>query len=373
MSDSIADLVSVIVLNYNGRRWLRPCLDALAAQRGAPPFEVIVVDNASTDGSADAVREYIQETAAVAETGGFGALHLIETGANLGFAGGNNAGAREARGAWLVFLNNDTVAEPDWLARLHAEAVAHPECALVTSRLVFMDDPSIVDSAGDGYFRAGGAFKHGHGAPAADFSSSREVFGACGGAFMIRRDAFEALGGFDARFFMNYEDVDLSYRARLRGLRIWYAASAVVRHAGSGSLGALSPAAVFYGQRNLEWTWIKNTPPGLLASTALPHAIYSLAGLSHYARRGRLMPAVRGKLAALLGLPAVLRDRRAVQRASVVSVQAVEQLMETGWLALKRREKAASTVACSNAASVFSLVPVPSCQFPVRALLATGY
>ena len=145
-----------------------------------------------------------------------------------------------------------------------------------------MDDPSVVDSAGDGYLRAGGAFKHGHGGPADDFAASREVFGACGGAFMIRREAFNALGGFDPRFFMNYEDVDLSYRARLRGLRTWYAASAIVRHAGSGSLGAVSANAVFYSQRNLEWTWIKNTPPGLLASTLLPHMIYSLAGVAHY-------------------------------------------------------------------------------------------
>ena len=344
MSDSIADLVSVIVLNYNGRRWLRPCLDALAAQRGAPPFDVIVVDNASTDGSAEAVREYIQETAAVAKKSAFGALHLVEAGANLGFAAGNNLGARTARGATLAFLNNDTVVEPDWLARLHGALTTQPQFALATSRLVFLDDPSTVDSAGDGYLRAGGAFKHGYGGRADDALMSREVFGACGGAFLTRRDVFEALGGFDPRFFMVYEDVDLSYRARLLGFRCWYAADAIVRHAGSATLGVASPAAVYYGQRNLEWTWLKNTPRGLLIRTALPHAIYSLAGMSHYARRGRLMPAVRGKLAALLGLPAVLRDRRAVQRASVVNVEAVEQLMETGWVALKRREKAARRI-----------------------------
>lgn len=341
MSDSIADLVSVIVLNYNGRRWLRPCLDALAAQHGAPPFEVIVVDNASTDGSPEAVREYIQGMAAAATKSAFEALHLVETGANLGFAAGNNAGARTARGAMLVFLNNDTVAEPDWLARLHGALPTRPQFALATSRLVFLDDPSTVDSAGDGYLRAGGAFKHGYGGPAGDALTSREVFGACGGAFLIRRSVFEALGGFDERFFMVYEDVDLSYRARLLGFRCWYAAEAIVRHAGSATLGVASPAAVYYGQRNLEWTWLKNTPRGLLIRTAIPHAIYSLAGMSHYARSGRLLPAVKGKLAALLGLRAVLRDRRAVQQASVVSVHAVERLMETGWLALKRREKAA--------------------------------
>lgn len=328
--------VSLVVLNFNGRKWLPGCLGALAAQRGAPPFETILFDNGSTDGSAAEVRA------------SWPLVRLVETRTNLGFAGGNNAGAREARGEWLAFLNNDTVPEPDWLARLHAEASAHPDCALVTSRLVFLHDPAIVDSAGDGYLRAGGAFKHGHGARADDFATSREVFGACGGAFMIRREAFDALGGFDARFFVNYEDVDLSYRARLRGLRIWYAASAIVRHAGSGSLGVVSPQAVFYGQRNLEWTWIKNTPPGLLASTALAHAIYSLAGVAHYIAVGRGGAVLRAKWAALRGLPHVLADRRRVQASRTVEPSDLTRLMEPSWLAAKRREKAFAATRRTN-------------------------
>ena len=167
------------------------------------------------------------------------------------------------------------------------------------------------------------------------------MFGACGGAFLIRRPVYEALAGFDERFFMVYEDVDLSYRARLLGHRCWYAADAVVRHAGSGTLGVASPAAVFYGQRNLEWTWFKNTPTTLLIRTAIPHVLYSTAGLLHYARTGRLMPALKGKAAALLGLGTVLKDRRAVRSTATVDARTVEQVMERGWIALKRREKAA--------------------------------
>lgn len=321
-------VVSVVVLNFNGRTWLPGCLGALAAQPGAPAFETILVDNGSTDGSAELVRTSWPDVRVAANDG------------NLGFAAGNNAGARLAHGDWIAFLNNDTVPESEWLGRLYAEALAHPECALITSRLVFLHDPSIVDSAGDGYLRAGGAFKHGHGAPAAQFAASREVFGACGGAFMIRRERFEALGGFDPRFFMNYEDVDLSYRARLAGMRTWYAASAVVRHAGSASLGTGSQAAVFYGQRNLEWTWIKNTPRGLLAATALPHLLYSLAGVAHYAAAGRGGAALRGKWAALAALPHVLRDRRRVQASRAVETRDLTRFMEPGWLAAKRREKA---------------------------------
>jgi hypothetical protein len=324
-------VLSVIVLNFNGLAWLPRCIEALLAQRGAPAFEILLVDNGSTDGSAAFVRER------------WPAVRVIESGGNLGFAEGNNVGARAARGEWLAFLNNDTAAESDWLAALSAEAAAHSGFALVTSRVVFLDDPSIVDSAGDGYFRAGGAFKHGYGAAADGYATSREVFGACGAAFMIRRADFAALGGFDGRFFMNFEDVDLSYRARLRGLRVWYAASAVVRHAGSASLGTVSPAAVYYGQRNLEWVWLKNTPPGLLWRTAPAHAIYAIAGVVHYVRAGRGWAAIRGKCAALAGLRAMLRERRRVQAGRRVPAAAVAAVMERGWLSVKRGEKTFAT------------------------------
>jgi GT2 family glycosyltransferase len=322
-------LTSVIVLNYNGRKWLRRCLDALAAQRNAPPFETIVVDNGSSDGSGGFVRGEFQDA------------RVVEMGRNVGFAAGNNAGARAAAGAWLAFLNNDTEAAPDWLERLHAAAAAHPDCALITSRIVFMDAPETLDSAGDGYLRAGGAFKRGHGAPAGDFGQPQEVFGACGAAFLIRRDVFDSLGGFEDAFFMVYEDVDLSYRARLLGHRCWYAADAIVLHAGSGTLGRGSAMAVFHGQRNLEWTWLRNTPWPAILTTAPAHVAYSLAGLAHYARLGLGGPAVRGKIAAFKGLPAALRARRRIQASRQVSSRQLARWMDRGWLRLKQREKRA--------------------------------
>jgi GT2 family glycosyltransferase len=319
--------ISVIVLNYNGRRWIEPCLSALAAQAGAPPFEILFVDNGSTDGS----------TALVADR--FPSVRIIENGRNLGFAAGNNAGARAAIGETLAFLNNDTIPAPDWLARLHAARIETLGRALITSRIVFLDRPDVVDSAGDGYLRAGGAFKHGHGAYADGFMSSREVFGACGAAFAIRRDLFDELGGFDEDFFMVYEDVDLSYRARLAGHHCWYAADAVVRHAGSGTLGVASDMAVFHGQRNLEWTWLKNTPLWLLLRTFPSHAAYSLAGVAHYVAAGKGAAAIKGKLAAILGCPRVLAKRRAVQGHRKVNAAALEAHLERGWIAQKRAEK----------------------------------
>jgi GT2 family glycosyltransferase len=322
--------LSVIVLNYNGRQWLEPCLTAVLAQTGAPPFEVLLVDNGSADGS----------TAFVA--GRFPTVRIVENGSNLGFAAGNNAGARAARGEWLVFLNNDTIPDVDWLARLQtAAAVAGHD--LITSRIVYLNRPDIVDSAGDGYLRAGGAFKHGHRRPAAEYLASREVFGACGAAFAIARATFEQLGGFADDFFMVYEDVDLSYRARLAGYRCWYAADAVVRHAGSGTLGTMSATAVFYGQRNLEWTWFRNTPSRLFWLTLPGHALYSLAGVLHYVRQGRGVAAMKGKLAAFSALPRLFAQRRRVQGTRRAAVESLEEQLEAGWLARKRSEKASIT------------------------------
>jgi GT2 family glycosyltransferase len=323
----VSTQVSVIVLNYNGRSWLGPCLDALDAQAGAPPFEVVLVDNASTDGSPALVADRYPR------------VRLVECERNLGFAAGNNTGARVASGSLLVFLNNDTIVSRDWLSSLYRASVSRPDVGLFTSRLVFLDRPDIVDSAGDGYLRAGGAYKHGHGLPAEQFEQSGEVFGACGAAFMIRRELFERLGGFDERFFMVYEDVDLSYRARLAGHRCWYVAEAVVRHAGSGTLGTLSHAAVYYGQRNLEWTWMKNTPLLLLLRTLPAHAVYSAAGVVQYVRTGRGGAAVSGKIAALLAVPRLIGQRRRIQRARLIRPAAVEGVMQKGWLGLKRREK----------------------------------
>jgi GT2 family glycosyltransferase len=322
--------ISVIVLNYNGRQWLGPCLAALAAQADAPAFETLLVDNGSADGSIGFV------------AASFPSVRIVDNGRNLGFAGGNNAGARAALGDTLVFVNNDTIPAVDWLARLHAASIAATGRDLVTSRIVFLDRPDVVDSAGDGYLRAGGAFKHGHGAYIAGFMSSREVFGVCGAAFLIRRDIFERLHGFDEDFFMVYEDVDLSYRARLAGYRCWYAADAVVKHAGSGTLGVMSATAVFHGQRNLEWVWLKNTPAGLLLRTAPSHVMYSLAGILHYAAKGMVGPVLKGKLHALLGLPGVLARRRLVQHDRRVDASSLERHLDGGWIALKRIEKARS-------------------------------
>ena len=318
--------ISVIVLNYNGRQWLERCLTAARLQVDGHG-ELVLVDNASTDGSIEFVRERFPD------------VRLLTLDRNLGFAGGNNAGARMAKGRYLAFLNNDTVPQPGWLDALKGPFEGNPAVALTTSRIVYLDDPSIIDSAGDGYLRAGGAFKRFHGGAFALGNDSGEVFGACGAACMVRRDVFVELGGFDEDFFMVYEDVDLSYRARLRGNRCVYVADAIVHHAGSGTLRRSSPAAVFYGQRNLEWTYLKNTPSTLLLRSLPSHVAYDVAAFVAYASSGLLAPYLRGKWAALKGLRSLLRKRTAVQRGRVAPARDLWRAMDKHWIRRKRAEK----------------------------------
>ncbi len=316
----------VIVLNWNGLAWLDRCLKGLCAQTMAPT-EIVVVDNASTDGSVAHLRAR------------WPGIRVDVLAANAGFAAGNNRGAVDARTDALIFLNNDTEVEPGWLEALVRAAEADSTRGLVASKIVYMDRPDLVDSAGDGYLRCGGGFKRGHGRPANAAVAPGEVFGACGAAFLIRRVLFEELGGFDEDFFMVYEDVDLSYRARLSGARVWYAADAVVRHAGSAALGRLSDRAVYLGQRNLEWTWLKNTPASLWWRSLPAHVLYSLAAGAAYARRGQFGPWLRGKAAVFTAARHLWHKRSQVQRRTRVPSGELWSVMDRRWWAIKTAEK----------------------------------
>lgn len=318
--------VSIVIVTWNGRQYLDACLGAVAGQHGVLT-ETILVDNASTDGTVDHVRR------------SFPWVRIVSLTENRGFAGGNNAGVAAARGRFVALLNNDTVADAGWLRALLGGIDEAGGFAMAASRIVYMHDPGVIDSAGDGVVRWGGAFKRHHGAPASAADEPVEVFGVCGAACLIRRSVFEEAGGFDEDFFASHEDVDFSYRARLLGYRCRYVPAAMVRHHGSATLGHLSASAVFHGQRNLEWVYVKNTPGPLLLRTLAGHVVYDIAAAAHFVRRGLIGPFLRAKAAALAGLPAVLRKRAAVQRGRRVGSREIWRQLEPRWLSTKLREK----------------------------------
>ena len=202
--------ISIIIPTWNGLRILPRCLDALRAQT-RPPDEILVVDNASTDGTAGTLQTHYPEVTWVA---------LDD---NHGTAGGMNAGIRASRGDYIVLLNNDVFLSPKWIEVMLHTLENQTEFSFAACRIRMVSEPGIIDSAGDGFHPVQGAVMIGHGqADGLEFDQPREVFSATGAASMYQREVFERTGGFDESLFIYVEDVDLGFRARLQGFRCLY-------------------------------------------------------------------------------------------------------------------------------------------------------
>jgi N-acetylglucosaminyl-diphospho-decaprenol L-rhamnosyltransferase len=293
---------TVCIIAYNSGPTLRACLEHLAAQTFRD-FEAIVIDNASPDPG----------DAAIAAERRW--ARLVRTDRNLGFTGAGNLGAREARGRWLVLLNPDAYAEPDWLAQLMAAAERHPQAKCFTSRQLAADRPGFLDGLGDVMSITGIPYRGGYLNPDRGQAREGEVFSPCGAAMMIDRELFLRIGGFDEAFFCYGEDVDLGYRLQLAGEPTVLVPQATIHHVGSASSGGRkSEFAVFHGTRNRFWVLFKNTP-ALLLPLVVPLHLLALAAI--YLRRENrphihlILGAVK---AAFAGAPAMFRARRDVQR-----------------------------------------------------------
>jgi GT2 family glycosyltransferase len=257
----IAPAATVVVINWNGRRFLDPCFEALLAQEVEGGCEVMLLDNGSTDGSADHVR------------GQWPAVRVVESGGNLGFAAGNNLGMRLATGRQVVLLNADTRVQTGWLQALLDAAGSDDRVGAVTSKLVFMAHPDEIQNAGSLLLSDGsGADRGFHERDQGQFEVREEVFGACGAAVLYRREMLEDVGMFDETFFNYYEDTDLSWRMRLRGWKVLYEPRAAVHHVHAGSSGEWSPFFTFHVDRNRLFMILKNAPPGMVARTFLHFA-----------------------------------------------------------------------------------------------------
>jgi len=310
-----APAVSVVVVVYESGPTLAECLESLRAQTFRD-YEVLLVDNASSDRTAQA--------AAKADP----ATRLIENPENLGFAAAVNQGARAAKGRWLALLNPDAFAEPGWLAALVAAARANPSVHCFTSRQLMADDPGKLDGLGDVMALAGYPFRGGYTHPDPGAIAPGWVFSACGGAMMIDRDLFLRLGGFDERLFCYCEDVDLGYRLRLVGEPTLLVPDAVVRHVGSASTGGRrSDFAVFHGTRNRFWVFVKDTPTVLFWLTLPLHIAATAVLFARHATRGEIATPVRGLASAIKNIRVALDARREAQATRTASAWEIARAM----------------------------------------------
>ena len=244
-------LASVIIVTWNSEKHLPACLDALSAQTNKD-FEVVMIDNGSSD------QKYLDLEGKYSDL----KLTIIKHNENLGFATANNIGARLARGKWLAFLNADAFPEPDWLERLVNASEIYPN-AFFASRQIQVGNPTYLDGEGDNYHVSGYAWRHNYGQPVYSDYQLENVFSACGAAALYPSKEFLDAGGFDEDYFSYHEDVDLGFRLRLRGLNCMLVPQAIVHHVGSASTGKKSDFSIYYGHRNLVWTYFKDMPSTL--------------------------------------------------------------------------------------------------------------
>ena len=317
--------LSVIIVNWNGKHFLNECLSSVR-QQTFRDFEVILVDNASEDGSADYVRQFFPEVRVVAEE------------ENLGFAAGNWAGYKEARGEVIVLLNNDTATHPSWLGEIHHAIHHFPQAGSFASKMLYFDDRKRIDNCGFWLASNGTTVELGRdeldGAQSAEF---RWVFGACAGAAAYRRTMLEDIGFLDPDFFMIYEDVDLSFRAQLRGYPCLFVPTAIVYHHLGATLKKVPAQRVFWSQRNIEYVYLKNMPVNLMLRSVPQRLIYELGGAAYFTLQGRGIPFLRAKIAAFQELPTLLRKRKTILGARSISNSELLALMRRDWFGSKWR------------------------------------
>ena len=307
--------ISIVIVNWNGKKFLAKCLESLR-QQAYRHFSIILVDNGSSDGSIDFVKRNYPK------------VKIIALPRNVGFSVANNIAIKTVHTEYVALLNNDAVAHPLWLQSLIGALETYPEAGFAASKMLFYDNPEIIDRVGDVYTRAGTGLLRGRGMLADSYNAREWVFGACAGAVLYRTRMLRDVGLFDEDFFLLYEDVDLCFRAQLKGYKCLYVPEAVVYHKGSGSIIYDSPASVYYSHRNLEWVYIQNMPARLILKTIFPHIIYDMAAFLFFIARGRSKDFIKAKLDALKGVKKALKKRKQIQKNRTVEVDYIWRLLE---------------------------------------------
>jgi N-acetylglucosaminyl-diphospho-decaprenol L-rhamnosyltransferase len=324
--------VTAVVVTWNGAHLLPPCLDSLRGQTLGDRLRVVVVDNASTDGTLALLASRYPE------------VTVVRAAVNLGFAGGVDLGIRSTGGDAIALLNNDATFAPDAVEHLLAQ-LDDPRVGAVTARILLAgryavrrragsdalppgafargdevlvpvpddapDGLEIVNSTGNVVTARGTGQDRDWLRTAGSEDGGRDVFGFCGGAALLRRSAVEAVGGFDPELFLYYEDTDLSWRLRAAGWAVRYAPEAGARHRHAASSDAGSPLFRYHNSRNALTVFTRHAPSRVVVVAALRQA----AGLVRAVGRSGLRAPDTGARARALRdwarrLPRTLAERR---------------------------------------------------------------
>jgi GT2 family glycosyltransferase len=314
--------VSVVLVSWNSAAFLPRCLDSLSMQT-FQDFEIILIDNGSLDRGTDELEQKYPN------------LHLrVERlTSNLGFAAANNRGAQIGRGRWLALLNTDAFPEPDWLEKLIQTAERNQEFSFFASRQLQANTSGLLDGAGDAYHISGLGWRRYYNLRSDTHAlQAEEVFSPCAAAALYLRDDFLQAGGFDEDYFSYFEDLDLGFRLRLNGKRCLYVPQAVVWHVGSASTKKRSDLSVYYGYRNMMWTFVKDMPGALFLLCLPVHVGTILFFILYLTLRAQSRVIWQAVVDGISGLPKALTKRRIIQQNRKVRPQELMHVLSTGLL-----------------------------------------
>ncbi len=319
--------VSIVIVNWNGGNVLEKCL-MKANQQTFLPTEIIVVDNASSDGSEQIAKKFKNVT-------------LLRSNLNLGFAGGNNLAIKKINTKYIALINPDVYLDTTWLERLIEMAEKNLDVAAFGSRQMVDGNSDMIDGLGDVYHISGRPWRDGYGLSLTDKEMDKtEIFSPCAGAALYRTKVMKEVGGFDEDYFCYVEDVDLGFRLRLAGYRAMLVKDAVVNHVGSATTGGQdSDFALYHGHRNLVWTFVKDMP-GVLFWLLLPlHLALNVVSIIWFSLRGRGRVILQAKRDALLGLPKMWRKRKYIQKNRVASIGEIRKQLDKRMIFTKSSTK----------------------------------
>jgi len=315
--------VSVIVVNFNGRSVIADCLKALEIQ-SFEDFEILIVDNASSDGSLDDIVRFLRKSSLTL-------YKIAPLNTNVGFASGNSEGLKYANGEYIALLNNDTEPEKEWLRELVKAMDTDPKVGMCASKIV-VHGSDIVDSAGDGFSTSLRGFKRGEGGETSLYTKKEFLFGACAGAALYRRKMIEEIGFLDEDFFLIHEDTDLNFRAQLHGWKVLYVPTALVYHKVRSSIGPMSDMAIYYTLRNSELVRIKNVPLAVFVKCFPEFIIGLLTEFIYFAiKHKRLRSYFKAKMDAIRMLPRMLKKRAVIMKKRKVSHRYLLNMMTPVW------------------------------------------
>lgn len=314
------NIVYVVIPTFNAVHELPQAVDSVLAQ-SYRDFQLIIVDNGSTDGSREVIEAYIKKDKRV---------RAVWHDKNYGFTGGVNPGMRlaiEESIDYVALFNNDAIADRDWLIELVTFLEANPSFGIATCKLL-RSDGKTYDSTGDIFTTWGLSYPRGRNEPAQDqYDHATTIFGASGGASMYRVSMLRKIGIFDDDFFAYYEDIDLSFRAQLSGWKVGYVPTSIVRHEQGVTSNRIKGFTTYQTMKNLPWVIWKNIPTRLLWRI-LPR--FKLAYVLFYVsaiRRGQGSSATKGFVRMLWLLPRKMKERRAIQASRTVPIEYIWSIL----------------------------------------------